>query len=76
MQNARMCVRCRVVAVPDGLYWCPDCLAFLSLEASYLQSLEIARGSIGPDESAEAVADELRELKGEEQGERWWEDAS
>ena len=66
--------------------------------AYYLESSEIARGSIGPDESAEAAedanvlqehdaspleaallqreADELRELKQDEQGEPWWEDAS
>ena len=51
----RSCVRCRVVAVPDGLHWCPQRL-------DEIQQVDLERGAHCLDEQdgSEGAADEAK----------------
>jgi hypothetical protein len=58
----RLCVRCRVVAVPDGLHWCPSCLAIVRADESY-QTYMQERGHCFDEEdgSREAALERTKE---------------
>lgn len=51
----RLCVRCRVVAVPDGLHWCPGCL-------DEIRHVDLERGAhcLDEEDGSEETADETQ----------------